>query len=114
MMEKHDNNHNYNFAKSAQALAGAQQSHPTAPSPIRPSFFNALDGVTDECSQTANRVCRLIDRLCGAVPEPLAARSQNASDANGLLDAAERQVLHIRESMSLANSALDRLEKMLP
>lgn len=83
-----------------------------APRAVNPSCFNALDGALAVCGATSERAVRLIDRLCGATPE--ASSGKPASDPNGLFDTVERQADHIRESMSLINAALDRLENKLP
>lgn len=89
--------------------AGAQ----ALPKAVNPSCFGNIEDVCQQASAVAQRVEKLINRLCG-YPPPTPTDPSVQSEPDGLLEAADRQARDIRANLQRVLDATERLEKQLP
>lgn len=83
--------------------------------PVNPSCFGNVEDVCKQSEAVAQRVEKIINRLCG-FPPPSAPEQTAAvqGEPNGMLEAADRQARDIRVNLQRILDATDRLEKQLP
>lgn len=96
--------------RSGIGSAGMQV--PAAPKPANPSCFGNIEDVTDSCRSAAERVERVVARLCGEVEQ--APVGSNPNVPQGLFEAADQQARDIRTCMDRIFRACERLEGQLP
>lgn len=82
--------------------------------PVNPSCFGNIEDVCQQSVSVANRVEKLISRLCGFPPPGPAETNAIQGEPNGMLEAADRQARDIRLNLQRILDATERLEKQLP